>query len=191
MGRLDTPLTYGFAVDVQSYGASFCESAAVIVELGTDLMFARPHRFLTVNLESLCSKQVVAIDRFTVEHVKNPAAEGASLGDYDPVGFFVSQHDLGGNRMALVLDVDDAVLGEPTHAAEQQLRLPFDQGWPACGFGVEPFDSSIVEWQHVVAGRFDEKEPLELRQLLRHIAGNIMSLGPVVGCVQLPDVFVD
>lgn len=59
LGHVDTTLTDGFAVDEQSDGASFGESASVVVEIGAHLMFARFHRLLGVNLEPLVGSFLV------------------------------------------------------------------------------------------------------------------------------------
>ena len=54
-------------------------------------------------------------------------------------------HDLGGDGVRLVLDVDDAVLGQPPHAAEEDLRVAPDQhraGRPMSGLIVSTTRSS-------------------------------------------------
>ena len=54
--------------------------------------------------------------------------------------------------------------------------------------GVESLHPAIVEREHVVASRFDHEEALELLELLGHLLGEVVCLGPVVGRVQLPQV---
>ena len=75
-------------------------------------------------------------------------------------------HDLGGHRVRLVLDVDDRAFGQPAHAAEQQLRVALDQLRPAGDVRVGALGKAIVQGQHVVLGRLDQPEPLQLVQLL-------------------------
>ncbi len=71
--------------------------------------------------------------------------------------------------MRLVLDVDDRVLGQPAHAAEQDLPLTLDQHGPAGAVRVHPFGDAVVQRQHVVARGLDQPQPLQLVQLLRHL----------------------
>ena len=58
-----------------------------------------------------------------------------------------------------------------------------------CGF--EALDPAIVERQRPVADRLDQEQPLQLAQLLGILGGDVVGLGPVVRCVELPDVVVD
>ena len=137
-------------------------------------------------------KQVVAVFQLAALHVKAPAADVAALGDdhaFAPLG---GDRDLGGHRMGLVLDVDDRVLRQLFHAAEQDLAGPLDQYGPARGVRVQPLCKVVVQRQHVVAHRLDEPEPLQLVQLLRHLLGEVVRLGPVLArVVELPDVVVE
>ena len=63
---------------------------------------------------------------------------------------------------------------------------------PAGHGGIHPLGLAIVQRQDVVAGRFDQELPLQLGQLVGHLRGQIVGLGPVgIGVVQLPDVLVE
>ena len=94
--------------------------------------------------------------------------------------------------MRLVLDVEDAVLAEAAHAAEEQLRVALDELRPAGEVGVEALDAAVVERQHVVLARLLEPELLELRELLRHLGREVARLAPVgARVVELPDVVLE
>ena len=100
--------------------------------------------------------------------------------------------DLGRDRVRLVLDHDDRVLGQPAHAAEQELRgcRVISCGRPG-EVGVEALDAAVVEREHVVLRRLDQEQALQLGQLLRVLRGEVVRLRPVVGAVELPDVVVE
>ena len=92
----------------------------------------------------------------------------------------------------LVLDAQDAVLRQVSHAAEEDLGLSFDQHRAAGEVGVDSLEQPVVDRQHVVACRLDEPEALQLAELLRHLLGEVLRLAPVlVGVVELPDVIVE
>ena len=99
--------------------------------------------------------------------------------------------DLGRHRVRLVLEREDRVLAQPAHAPEQQLRLAADELRAAGEVGVEALDAAVVERQHVVAGRLDQEQPLQLVQLLGLLVGEVVGLRPVVGRVELPHVVVE
>jgi hypothetical protein len=91
--------------------------------------------------------------------------------------------------MRLVLDVDHRALGQPPHAAEQQLGVALDEGRTAGQVGVEALADPVVQRQHPVPGRLDQPEALELVELVGVLLGEVAGLGPVSGgVVQLPDV---
>ena len=99
---------------------------------------------------------------------------------------------LGRDRERLVLDVDDAVLRQPAHAAEQQLCVALDQGGPPGDVGYEAFDLPVIERKHVVLDRLDQPKPLQFMQFLRILLRQVLGLRPVgVAVVELPDVVVE
>ena len=81
--------------------------------------------------------------------------------------------------MGLVLDVEEAVLGEAAHAAEEQLRVSLHELRPADELGVEALDAAVVEREHVVLAGLLEPELLQLGQLLRHLGCQVVGLAPV------------
>ena len=124
--------------------------------------------------------------------VEAPAAEPAALRDDHALGALGRHFEIGGDRERLVLDVDDAVLGQTAHAGEQQLRVALDQLGPAGQIGVDALDLPVVERQHVVLDRFDQPQPLQLVQLLRHLLRQVVGLRPVLAAVvELPHVVVE
>jgi hypothetical protein len=97
--------------------------------------------------------------------------------------------DLRGDRVGLVLGVDDAVFAEASHATEEQLRLSLHELRAADELRVEALDATIVQREHVVLAGLLEPELLQLAQLLRHLGGEIVRLAPVRSrVVELPDV---
>ena len=91
--------------------------------------------------------------------------------------------------MRLVLDVDDDVLGQPSHAAEEQLRVALDQGRAPGEVGVEALDPAVVERQDVVLARLLHEQRPELVELVGHLRCEVVRLAPVgVGVVELPGV---
>ena len=69
--------------------------------------------------------------------------------------------------------------------------MPLDQLRPAGEVGVEALDAAVVQRQHVVLGRLEQEQPLQLVQLLGLLGGEVVGLGPVVRAVELPDVVVE
>ena len=135
---------------------------------------------------------VVAVLELAVLGVQAPAADVRALGDDHALGALLRHHDLGGDGVRLVLEVQHAVLRQASHAAEEQLGLALDQHRPAGGVRVHLLDHPVVERQHLVARRLDQPEALQLVELLRHLLGQILRLAPVLGrVVEFPDVVVE
>jgi hypothetical protein len=65
----------------------------------------------------LQAAEVVAVLRLAVFCVEAPAADAAA--DDHSFGVFLGHHDLGRDRVALVLVVDDRVFAQPAHPAKQ------------------------------------------------------------------------
>ena len=57
--------------------------------------------------------------------------------------------------------------------------------------GVEALGAAVVERQHVVAGRFDQEQAVELGELLGLLLRQVVGLRPIIRRVELPDVGVD
>ena len=81
--------------------------------------------------------------------------------------------------------------GESAHAGVEHLRVATDQRWATRDLGIEPLRFAVVDRQHVVPDRLDQPQALQLAQLLGHLLREVVSLRPVVGGVQLPDVLVE
>ena len=88
-------------------------------------------RRVGLDLEALQAEQVVAVGRTPVFRVQAPAGEGAALRDDHALGARLGHHDLRRDRVGLVLDVQEAVLAEAAHAAEEQLRVSLHELRPA------------------------------------------------------------
>jgi hypothetical protein len=55
--------------------------------------------------------------------------------------------------VGFVLDVEEAVLAEAAHAAEEELRVSFHEFGAADELGVEALDATVIERKHVVLPR--------------------------------------
>ena len=191
-GCLDAAFTHLRSVQVERDGAALGEAAAVVRELHPHLVRSRRDRGVALDLEALQAEQVVAVGRAPGFRVQAPAGEGAALGDDHALGARLRHDDFRRDRMGLVLDVDEAVLAEAPHAAEEQLRVALHELRPADELGVEALDAPVVEREHVVLPRLLEPQLLQLGQLLRHLAGEVVRLAPVgARVVELPDVVVE
>ena len=94
--------------------------------------------------------------------------------------------------MRLILDVEDAILRQAPHAAEQDLRGSSDQHRTAGEIRVHLLGQVVVERQHVVAHRLHEPQALQLVELLGHLLREVVRLAPVLcGVVEFPDVVVE
>src|SRR2546421_9964319 len=72
------------------------------------------------------------------------------------------------------------------------MRRPADQGRPPRDLGQDSFELSIVEGQHIVPGRLDQEEALQLVQLLGPLPCEVVRLCPVLAAiVELPHVVVE
>jgi hypothetical protein len=61
---------------------------------------------VAADLEPLSTEEVVAVGRFTIDHVQRPFSEPAALRDEHTGRCGVSDLDLGGDRVGLVLEVE-------------------------------------------------------------------------------------
>ena len=104
-----------------------------------------------------------------VLEVHGPATEAAALGDDHAVGAAVGDVDVGGDGERLVLDADDAVLRQPAHAGEEQLRVAADERRPSGHRRLEPLGGAVVQREHVVLDGLDQPQPLQLGQHARAV----------------------
>src|SRR4029079_16836452 len=120
-GSLDTPLTRLLAVDIERDRAALAESSTVVVKLDAHLMRTGRNLLLALGVEALETEQVVAVLRPAVLDVEAPARKRAALRHDHALGTTLRHCERGGHGVRLVLDVDHRILGQPSHAAEEQL----------------------------------------------------------------------
>ena len=185
------PAPTSLAVDEERDVAALAEAATVVGELHPHLVLPAGIVPVAIDLEPLQAEEVVAVRRLAVRDVEREAAERAALGDDHAFGAAVGHDDLGRDGMRLVLEVDDRVLRQPPHAAEEHLRVAAHELRPPGEVGVEPLDAAVVEREDVVLRRLDQEEPLQLAELVGLVGGEVVRLRPVVRAVQLPDVVVE
>ena len=138
------------------------------------------------------AEQVVAVLQFAVFRVETPAADVAPLRDDDSFGARLGHLDHSSHGVGLVLDVDDRVLRQASHAAKQDLRVSLDQHRPPGHIRVDAFGDPVIERQHVVARRLDQPQALQLVEFFRHLFRQVICLAPVfIGVVELPVVVVE
>jgi hypothetical protein len=154
-------------------------------------MLACRYGLIAVDLEPLKPEEVVAVGRFALVEVEAESAERASLGDDHSLRVGLRNDHLGRDGERLVLVRHDGVLRQPTHAAEQDLRVPFHELGSAGEVGVEALRTTVVQRQHVELRRLDEEQPLELVQPFRLLVREVLRLCPVVWAVELPHVVVE
>jgi hypothetical protein len=89
----------------------FAEPAAVIGELHAQLVLADIEWLLGGDGGALQAEEAVVVGRAAVLEGEHPAAGHAALVDDHPARVLVGDDQLGGDRMRLVLDAEDGVLG--------------------------------------------------------------------------------
>src|SRR3954471_16177657 len=124
-GCLDAAFTGLVAVEVERDGAALCGAAAVVGELHPHLVRSGRDRGVGLDLEALQAEQVVAVGWTPILRVQAPAGEGAALGDDHAFGARLGHDDFRRDGAGLVLDVEDAVLAQATHAANSSCEFPF------------------------------------------------------------------
>src|SRR3989440_2239556 len=107
MGTRDATLANLCAVYVERDGATLAPASAVVRELHTRLMLSRRQRRSRLDLEVLEAEKVVVVLQVAVEDVEAPAAHVSALRDDDATGAGRRHLDLRGDRVRLVLRVDD------------------------------------------------------------------------------------
>src|SRR6185436_17342667 len=98
-------------------------SPAVVGELHADLAFPGRNWLLGLGGEQMKSEHVVGELRLAIFGVDTPSSEAPTLGDDHAFRAGVWDIDLRGHRERLVLDADDAVLGEAAHSLKEHLRV--------------------------------------------------------------------
>src|ERR1039458_9136273 len=188
---LDAPLAGLPAVDVEGDIATLAQAASIVGELHPNLVLARRNRLFAFDLRTLDAEEVVVVGWAAILHVDAPASEHTSLRDDDALCTALGNDNLSGDRMRLVLDVQDNVFREATHSGVEHLRVTPDQLRTAGDFGIEALSLAVVDRQHVVADCLDEKQALQLAQLLGHLLREVVGLRPVVRAIQLPHIVIE
>ena len=188
---LDVPLADLLAVGVKGHLAALAEAAAGVGELHADLVLPRGERVFGLNDEGFEAAPVVAILELALVGIQGPPADVGALADDDALSTLLRHHDFGGDGVRLVLEVEDAVFRQASHAADEELGLTLDEHRPAGEVRVELLQQPVVQGQHLVARRLDQPLPLQLVELLRHLLGEIVRLGPVLVRVELPHIVVE
>ena len=184
-GPVEAPLAGLLAVDVEGDRAAFAKAASIVGELHPHLVLACRDLLLPFDLGILQAEQVVAVGRTAFLRVDAPTPEDPSLCKDDALRAVLRDDDLCGDRVRLVLDVEDDVLRQADHAGVEHLRVAADQLRTTCDLGIEPLQLSVVERQHVVPDRLDQPKALQLAQLLGLLLRQIVGLSRVGWGVQL------
>ena len=142
---VDLPLAGLLAVDEERRLAALAQAAAGVGELHAHLVLAGRDRLLGPDDEVLQAAPVVAVLELAVLGVQAPAADVRALGDDHAFGALLRHHDLGGDGVRLVLEVENAVLAQAAHAAEEHLGLALDQHRPAGGVRIDLLDHPVID----------------------------------------------
>src|SRR5215210_6086594 len=126
LGCLDAALADLIAIVVERYVTALCQAAAVVGELGTNLVLTWRHGIAGLGGEDVDPKQVVGELRLAVFGVETPAADGPTLGDHRPAHALLGHDDLDRNGERLVLHAEDAVLGQVAHTRIEDLGVAPD-----------------------------------------------------------------
>ena len=167
-GLLNASFAHLPAVVVERDLAALGQAAAVVGKLHPHLVLARWDCLACLHREGLETEEVVSELCLSSFGIKAQTAKGTALGDHDALCALRRHLYLSRDREGLVLHHHDTVLAEPAHAAEEQLRVSFDQGGTTGQVRIETLGSAVVKRQDVVFDRFDQEQALELVELLRH-----------------------
>ena len=135
-------------------------------------------------------EEVVDERRLAVAQVEAVAALEAAMGDDHALGLAVGHLDVGRDRPRLVAaSAATRASGSADRARDSRsnvLRPPIRLGRPISS-AFMPIGVAPVERQHVVLGRLDPPQVLQLAQLLRVLRGEVVRLREVlVDVVELP-----
>ncbi len=162
-GSFDPALADLLAVDVERDCSALAQAPSVVGELHPHLMRSCRNRRLALDVGALHAEEVVAVLRLAALRVEAPAGERAALGDDRSLGALRLGTSISAvTAWDLFLTLIVGVLAQPAHAAEEELRLAFDERGPSGQVGVEALDPPVVEREHVVLARLVEPELLEL-----------------------------
>ena len=191
--RSDPARPHRGAVVEQRDVAALGQSAAVVRELHPDLVLAGRHGLVggdrrTPGCRGRCTcTSAGPSSTHTLQPPNRPpcamSTPGPATGDVD----------LGGDGVGPVLHADDAVLGQPAHAGEEQLRVPADQGRPpgrSTGSSRSEVRSSMGSTLYFVASMSQSRCSLASRSG-RSAARSWAWLKSMRAVVELPDVVVE
>ena len=187
----DSSLAGLLSVDEEGGGAALADAATVVVELDPQLVRSFGNRPFSGHGVALETDEVVAVVGDTVEQIHAPSCVSPALGHHHTAGAIRRDHQLGGERERLVLQVEHAAVRQPRHALVQHLRLPgISCGRPAISaLNRTAARSSSGSTLYLAASM---SQSCFICSTLSGISrGEIMSLTPVVRRIELPDVLLE
>src|SRR4051812_4660282 len=144
-GLLDAAGADFHAVDEQGELSALGQSAAVVGEVGDDVVFTGGDCGVGGDVVTLQVVEVVTVLHDAVAGVEAPAADHATLGDDDAVGASLRDLDVSGDGVGLVLQTDDGVLIEAAHALVEPLPRTGDQLGPSGDVRVGALGEPVVQ----------------------------------------------
>src|SRR5208282_3403900 len=133
------------AVVVKANVAALGEASAIVGKLHSHLVLTGWNWLARLRGKGLETDEVVGELCFSTLGVKTHAPERAALVNNDAFRSFRWHLDLSGDRKRLVLHDQNAVLGQPSHPAKQELRVSLDEQWPASHVSIEALDSAVIK----------------------------------------------
>src|SRR5215469_7104486 len=121
-GARQTRLAHLLAIDEQRPRAALADTATVIFELVADGVLALRQWLRRTRIHALEAKKVVAVSWHAPAEKQGPAAEATALCDDGAARLGIGYGNLGGDRVRPVLDVQNGVLIQMSHARVQSLR---------------------------------------------------------------------
>src|SRR5918998_2049883 len=164
------------AVVVEGDGSTLGQPPSLVGKLCPDLVLAGRKRLPGVDHGHVDADEVVDKPRRALVHHQSPATEATALGENRPIRPALGHDQLRRDPKRLVLDVQDARLGEALHPREQGLLVARDVIRPAGELGVDPLIVAVIEGQDVVLGGLDQPQALQLAQLLGHLPAEVVRL---------------
>jgi hypothetical protein len=114
-------------IDEEAHLSALAGAAAAIRELHAHLVVARWNGGRRLHVGALEATVVVTVFQLAGVGIQAPASDVRSLRDDHAFGAAFRHHDRRRHGVRLVLEVQHIVLEQVAHAAEQDLRLAFDQ----------------------------------------------------------------
>src|SRR5580658_8016744 len=108
-------------------------------------MVTRRQRAARFGVELLDAEQVVTVLELATLRVEAPAPNVAALGYDHALSTGCGHDDPSGHRMRFVLQIEDRVFRETTHAAKENLGFSFDQYRAPSRVGVDPGSEVVIQ----------------------------------------------